>query len=118
MCRCRLTRLRHWTRRLRLCFLSRIPGGAPLRSVVIWSGRGDMLCEICHKREATVHLTSNVPTDDLIAHPELKGLVGEHDVCDVCVPAQSMSKEELDATVRKLFLTPPSDWGGKAGGES
>ena len=88
---------------------SAIIGGAPLRSVVIWSDRGYMLCEICHKREATVHVTSNVPTEDLVGHPELKALVGEGDVCDVCLPLDSMSKEKLAATVRKLFHAPPAE---------
>ena len=83
--------------------------------IVIWNDRGDMLCEICHKREATVHVTSNVPTEDLVSHPELEGLVGEHDVCDVCVPLHTKSKEELDAAVRKLFQAPPFDWGSMPG---
>ena len=59
-----------------------------------------MLCEICHKREATVHVTSNVPTEDLVGHPELEALVGERDVCDVCLPLGNMSREELEATAR------------------
>jgi hypothetical protein len=68
-----------------------------------------MLCEICHKREATVHVTSNVPTDDLVEHPELQARIGERDLCEVCLPLDSMSKEELVATARKLFPVPPAD---------
>ena len=74
-----------------------------------------MLCEICHKREATVHVTSNVPTEDLVDHPELEVLVGHRDLCDVCFPFGSMSKRERDAAVRKLFEVPPDDGGSEAG---
>jgi len=68
-----------------------------------------MLCDICHQREATVHLTSNVPAEDLVAQPELEALVGERDVCDVCLPLDSTSKEKLEAVARKLFHAPPAD---------
>jgi hypothetical protein len=68
-----------------------------------------MLCEICHKREATVHVTSNVPTEDLAGHPEREALVGERDVCDVCLPLGNISREELEAMARKLFQVPPAD---------
>ena len=68
-----------------------------------------MLCDICHQREATVHATSNVPAEDLVGHPELEARVGERDLCEVCLPLDSMSKEELIATARKLFPVPATD---------
>jgi hypothetical protein len=74
-----------------------------------------MLCEKCHKREATVHLTSNVPTETLTDHPELRGLVGHRDLCDVCFPFGSMSEEEREATLRELFGAPTADEGSKPG---
>ena len=76
-----------------------------------------MLCEICHKREATVHVTSNVPTETLADHPELEALVGHRDLCDVCLPFVTMSREEREATVRKLFPFRPADGGSKPGGD-
>jgi hypothetical protein len=90
-------------------------GVALLSICVIRSDRVDMLCDICHKREATVHVTSNVPIEDLVDHPKLEALVGERDVCDVCLPLASMSMEELKATVLRVFHVPPADLPGEPG---
>ncbi len=75
---------------------------------VIWSDQNDMLCEICHKREATVHLTSCVGGGDHVDH---RGF------CDACFPFGSMPKEEQDAALRKLYGVPPADAGNLPGGE-
>lgn len=60
--------------------------------------RTKMLCEICHEREATVHLT-------LCASAECP--VTRRDFCEQCLPFGSMSNEQQSAALRKLFEIPP-----------
>ena len=62
-----------------------------------------------------MHVTSNVPTETLVDHPELEALVGHRDLCDVCLPLGAMSREELEAAALKLFQVPPADGGSKPG---
>ena len=57
-----------------------------------------MLCEICHQREATVHLTLCTSGDDSAAR---------RDFCEICLPFNSMTDEERNAAVRKLLALPP-----------
>jgi protein-arginine kinase activator protein McsA len=52
-----------------------------------------MLCENCHEREATVHVTDL--TDGLV--------LARHDFCEICSPIRSMSREELNAERTKLL---------------
>jgi len=63
-----------------------------------------MLCDICHKREATVHLTSVTPDE----------VLGHRDLCEICFPFGTMSKQEREAAALKLIPHPPT----KGGGES
>ena len=57
-----------------------------------------MLCEKCHKREATVHLTTCVAGE---------AAVGHQNYCEVCFPFASMSGEEQNAAIRELLGVPP-----------
>ncbi len=57
-----------------------------------------MLCEICRKREATVHLSSCTPGEAVVRH---------RDFCESCVPFGSMSDEEQADALRKLLEIPP-----------
>jgi hypothetical protein len=75
---------------------------------VIWSNERDMLCEICHKREATVHLTSVTPDE----------VLGHRHVCEVCFPVGTMSKQERDAAALKLIPHPPAESGGASEGSN
>ncbi len=63
-----------------------------------------MVCEICHKREATVHLNSCTAGEAAVAH---------WNFCQVCFPFESMSKEEKEAAFRRLLNMPPGDKGGE-----
>jgi hypothetical protein len=65
---------------------------------VIWNDRNHMLCEKCHKREATVHLTSCVAGESGVIH---------HDFCEDCFPFSSMSKSEQTAAIREFSGLPP-----------
>ncbi len=57
-----------------------------------------MLCEICRKREATVHLSLCMP-----------GGLDHRDFCEVCFPFESLSKEEREVAIRKLIGLPRAD---------
>ncbi len=57
-----------------------------------------MLCEKCHKREATEHLTSCVAGES--------GVI-KHDFCEDCFPLSSMSKSEQVVAVLEFFGAPP-----------
>jgi protein-arginine kinase activator protein McsA len=63
-----------------------------------------MLCEICHKREATVHLSLCTPGAASVGHREF---------CEKCFPFESLSNEERQAAIRKLVGLPPADEGGQ-----
>jgi protein-arginine kinase activator protein McsA len=52
-----------------------------------------MLCELCHKREATVHLTQQAPG---IEAKELH-------LCESCFPAHGMSDYEQAVAAARLF---------------
>ena len=65
-----------------------------------------MLCEICQKREATVHLTSCTPGE---------GSVGHRNFCEDCFPFGSMSHQEREAALRELFGVQSPDEPGKPG---
>jgi hypothetical protein len=65
-----------------------------------------MHCDICHKREATVHLTSVTPDE----------VLGRRNLCEVCFPAGTMSKQEMEAAALKLIPHPPTKEGGASGG--
>jgi protein-arginine kinase activator protein McsA len=58
-----------------------------------------MLCEICKKREATVHLTESGLGPD----------TRHRDLCEDCFPVAGMSKSELDKKVIESFRDEPPD---------
>ena len=60
---------------------------------------GDMLCELCHKLDATVHLVKKAPGKE----PTKRHL------CEVCFPADSMSDSEQAQKLLELFGDKPPD---------
>ena len=66
----------------------------------MWGERPDlMLCEICRKREATVHLTES----------GLGPGVGHRDLCEECFPVEGMSESELKKKVIGFLQEEPPD---------
>jgi protein-arginine kinase activator protein McsA len=52
-----------------------------------------MLCELCHTRDATVHLTQKAPGKE----PRQRHL------CQICFPSESMSDSEQAEAVLRFF---------------
>jgi protein-arginine kinase activator protein McsA len=68
--------------------------------VVMWGERSDpMLCEICNKREATVHLTESG------LGPETR----HRDFCGVCFPCEGLSESELKKKAIGFLQDEPPD---------
>ena len=63
-----------------------------------------MLCEKCHSRQATVHLTSDVSLTSGAAG-EVFG--GHRDFCEICFPFGSLPEEQQTAAIRELLGLPP-----------
>ena len=77
--------LRQWTRRLGFCLQPCALGGAPLRSDVrLLAIQSAMLCDLCRKREATVHETvcTNLASD----------IPKRRDLCAECFEAAKSSE--------------------------
>ena len=58
-----------------------------------------MICELCHKREATVHLTQEMPG----------GKKTRVDVCDLCFPAHPAPDSVQRQEILRLLKTKPPD---------
>ena len=58
-----------------------------------------MLCEICKKREATIHLTESG------RGPEVR----HRDLCEECFPVEGMSESELKKKAIGLLQDEPPD---------
>ena len=57
-----------------------------------------ILCELCHERHATVHLTQKA-----LGQPDRR-----RDLCEVCFPLNT-SQEEQSEMMRRLFKNQPPD---------
>ncbi len=75
-------------------------GAARVSFVVMRGERSDrMLCEICNKREAIVHLTESG------LGPETR----HHDFCEECFPVEDISRTELKKQAIEFFHDEPPD---------
>jgi len=67
--------------------------------VILGERPNPMLCKICNKREATVHLTESGPG------PETQ----HRNFCEVCFPFEAMSESKFKKKAIGLFQGEPLD---------
>ncbi|HSU54910.1 MAG TPA: hypothetical protein VLT36_12705 [Candidatus Dormibacteraeota bacterium] len=86
----------HWTAGLRLCGILDVTDPRPVMSIV---GLLSMLCEICHKNEATIHLTQKTPgQSDKRRH-----------LCAECFPEGGTDADQIRAIAKRFGIDLPAD---------